>query len=112
MARRMGNWHYVSGCGWHLEGTNIVLDKTQPGPDGAYWVTTGRWEDLDLDGPRVNASTEIDRFLDASMAWIERYRSQYVAATAASSCTNCGKTHVTHQPNRTDQEEPCPTPPC
>lgn len=93
LGRRIGLWRYVHGCGWRFAGTNIVIDKNS-GPNGAWYVTTAKHGDINGYGFRWSPVDDIDRFLDASMEWIEKELIHYVRATHGQKCRNCGLIHA------------------
>lgn len=72
LGRRIGRWQYGEhpglNPGWRLDGTNLVLDFDPGYQDKGCYVL---WED-------GRPGDAIDRYLDASMAWVEREQSDEV----------------------------------
>lgn len=71
----MGNWRYVSGEGWRLDGTDLILDFDRldrgGGLPGAYVLYTG--------AGATNPVASIDHYLRPAMEWVEH---EYVAKGA------------------------------
>lgn len=65
MGRRVGRWQYLSGEGWQLDGTTLVIDFDRL--ERCYLVETG---------PR--RTEQLDRYLEPAMAVVESNVAYYL----------------------------------
>lgn len=69
MGRRVGRWTYDSRIGWRLDGSDLVIDSEPAGCALRPRVWTVK------SGPK--AGQEIDRYMDAAMAFVEENEAEY-----------------------------------